>query len=65
MSIQQKEELKKMIEEIAVDVNGKMKIPCKKAFALSKEKDVSLKIIGDVCNEQNIRIGQCQLGCFQ
>jgi hypothetical protein len=40
------------------------RLTCEKAHALGKELDVSLEKIGAVCNELNIRIKTCQLGCF-
>ena len=40
------------------------RLTCEKAHELRKELDVSLAEIGAVCNELNIRIKDCQLGCF-
>ena len=40
------------------------RLTCGKAHELGKELDVSLEVIGAVCNELNIRIKDCQLGCF-
>lgn len=40
------------------------RLTCEKAHELEKEMDVPLKEIGAVCNEMNIRIKDCQLGCF-
>ncbi len=54
------EEQKNEIREAAKD----NKLPCAMAFKLSKELDLSLKAIGEFCNEENIRIKNCQLGCF-
>lgn len=47
------------------EVDGKKKLNCAQAFGLAKELGVSIKQIGDLCNEQNIRICNCQLGCFK
>jgi len=54
------DEQKQKIRDAAKD----NKLPCAKAFQLSKELDLSLKAIGEFCNEENIRIKNCQLGCF-
>jgi hypothetical protein len=54
------DEQKNKIREAAKD----NKLPCAKAFQLSKELDLSIKAIGEFCNEENIRIKNCQLGCF-
>jgi hypothetical protein len=54
----------KKIIEAAVPVEGKLKLPCKKAFQLAAEHGLSLKEIGDICNAEGIKIINCQLGCF-
>lgn len=54
------DEQKQNIRDAAKD----NKMPCAKAFLLAKQLDLSLKEIGDFCNEENIRIKNCQLGCF-
>lgn len=54
------EEQKQAIRDAAVDG----KLPCAKAFKLSAELDLSLREIGRFCNEEGIRIKNCQLGCF-
>ena len=40
------------------------RLTCEKAHELGKELDVPLREIGAVCNELNIKIKDCQLGCF-
>ena len=58
-------ELIKKIEKSVVESDGKKKFYCTKAFELAKEYGVELKDIGQYCNDNNIRIAKCQLGCFQ
>lgn len=41
------------------------KIACRQCFEIAQAQAVSLKIVGDVCNEESIRITACQLGCFK
>jgi hypothetical protein len=41
------------------------KIACRQCFEIAQEHGVSLKAIGDACNEKSIRITACQLGCFR
>jgi|OpeIllAssembly_1097287.scaffolds.fasta_scaffold1512110_2 hypothetical protein len=43
-------------------VNGKLS--CEQAHSLGKELDVPLRDIGAVCNELQLKITACQLGCF-
>ncbi len=40
------------------------RLTCEKAHALAGELKVPLREIGALCNELNIKIAACQLGCF-
>ena len=55
-----KETLKEAVRKAARDG----RLSCEMAHELGKEHDVPLQEIGVVCNELNIRISACQLGCF-
>ncbi len=59
------EELKGVIEEKVFEKDGHRKLQCSVAFGLSAEHEIDLQEIGRVCNENGIRICQCQLGCFE
>jgi len=37
---------------------------CAEAFKLAKKHEVKIIEIGRICNQNNIRICKCQLGCF-
>jgi hypothetical protein len=53
----------KLIESIrAASVNNRL--TCEKAHELSRILNISLKEIGEACNELHIKIAACQLGCF-
>lgn len=54
------DEQKREIREAAVDG----KLACARAFQLSVELDLSLREIGQFCNEEGIKVAHCQLGCF-
>ncbi len=58
------EELKKIIMAAATKKEGKLRLSCAQAFALSTQINGSLEDIGRLCNELKIKIIQCQLGCF-
>lgn len=58
-------EKKKLVLDSAVDVDGKKKMPCAKAFQINRENGISLMEIGKICNEEKVKIVQCQLGCFK
>lgn len=44
-------------------VNGKL--ACAVAYKLSRQLNVGLRQIGQLANDEGIRISQCQLGCFR
>ena len=50
--------------ERAQDIDGRKKLACSEAFELAQEFGVEVAEIGRICNQQNIRICKCQLGCF-
>ncbi|MDI6717391.1 MAG: hypothetical protein QME63_10700 [Actinomycetota bacterium] len=54
------EEVLKKVKEASK--NGR--ISCTAARELGKELNVSLRMIGDACNELKIKIYACELGCF-
>lgn len=54
------EELRSKISGTATE--GKMK--CAQALAIAKELKTSPKRVGDMLNDMNIKIINCQLGCF-
>ena len=43
-------------------VNGKL--PCTVAFKIAEELKISTREVGETCNNLNIKISSCQLGCF-
>ena len=55
-----KEALKEAVKNAAME----NRLTCEKAHELGKELGVTLQEIGAVCNEQQIKIKTCQLGCF-
>jgi hypothetical protein len=54
------EKLEKEIQDSLVDG----KLPCAVAFNIAKKLNVSPKEVGDTANRINIKIKNCQLGCF-
>ncbi|HJO93142.1 MAG TPA: hypothetical protein QF753_07070 [Victivallales bacterium] len=53
------------IKNNCVEKDGKCKLSCPAAFNIAKELGVDLKKITEVCNTNNIKINNCQLGCFE
>lgn len=68
MEIERKEEnmpvSKEALREAVSTAAVENRLTCEKAHELGRELNVSLREIGAVCNELNIRIKACQLGCF-
>jgi len=58
------ERLTDAVMERAVDVDDKKKLSCSQAFELAKELNAAVVEIGRICNQHDVRICQCQLGCF-
>ncbi|SDC23939.1 hypothetical protein SAMN04488698_10525 [Candidatus Frackibacter sp. WG12] len=54
-------------EEVIEAINEKASdkaLKCKVAQELAEELGVSTRRIGEIANEVNIKIKNCQLGCF-
>jgi hypothetical protein len=54
------ENIEKEIQDSLVDG----KLPCAVAFGIAKKLKVSPRQVGDTANKLNIKIKNCQLGCF-
>ena len=59
------EEKKKLVLSSTVEVEGRATLPCEKALRISRENDISLKEIGEICDAEKVKITNCQLGCFR
>lgn len=57
--------LQKLVLEFAVEHDGRKTLSCARAFEIHRQHDVPLAEIGRICNENNIKIRACQLGCFR
>jgi len=45
--------------------DGRKTLTCAEAFELAKKFEIEIMEIGRICNQNNIRIRKCQLGCFK
>jgi len=52
-------ENEKLIVNAAVQREGKKILACAQAFRLSKEHNISLKEIGETCDQHDIKIKSC------
>jgi hypothetical protein len=55
---------RKLVEKAILEKAKGGKIPCPVCFKIAEELGISKKEIGEILNEMKIKIGQCQLGCF-
>jgi hypothetical protein len=58
-------ENEKIVINASAPREGKKVLSCAQAVKLSKEHGISLKEIGEACNQHGIKIIECQLGCFE
>ena len=58
------DELTKIILDRSRDVEGRRTLTCVQALGLAAELGVEPARIGHICDQQNIRLGSCQLSCF-
>ena len=56
-----------MDEKLEMEIQASLvdgKLPCAVAFKIAKKLKVSPRQVGDTANRLNIKIMNCQLGCF-
>ena len=63
--MKEKSELIEAVIRAARDVKGQKRLACVEAFGLAKRFGVEKMEIGRVCNAHEIKISNCQLGCFE
>lgn len=59
------EEVVAAVKTAAVERDGRTVLRCSDAFKLAEEHSVAVAVLGKICNENGIKIVQCQLGCFK
>ncbi|MHC4158034.1 MAG: hypothetical protein ACYS18_02730 [Planctomycetota bacterium] len=59
------QDLIEAVVEKAKELDGRRQLTCKEAFGLAEEFGTEILEVGRICNQQNIRIRHCQLGCFK
>jgi hypothetical protein len=58
-------ENEKLIINATVLRGDRKTLTCAQAFTLSQDHSISLKEIGEACNQHGIKIIDCELGCFK
>lgn len=56
---------RKKLEEVILEKAKDGKLPCAICFKIAEDFGISKREMGQILNEINIRITQCQLGCFE
>ncbi|UCD51898.1 MAG: hypothetical protein JSW27_04530 [Phycisphaerales bacterium] len=59
------QEKTRLVLEQVTETDGKQTMPCAAAFRVHREHGIALAEIGRICNENGVRIRNCQLGCFK
>ncbi len=55
-----------LVEAVLRPGNGdREKLTCAEAFELAKKFDAQIAEIGRICNQNDVKICKCQLGCFK
>jgi len=60
-----KEELINEILKQSLKEGDSVKLTCAGALAIAEQFGVEPLEVGNICNERNIKLYQCQLGCFR
>jgi hypothetical protein len=61
MTATKDEEIRAAVREAAPDGRA----PCRSLLAIAERLGVEPGDVGRACNEMNVRIYECQLGCFR
>jgi len=59
------EELTASVKAVCVERDGRLTLRCADAFQVAKKASTDLATIGRICDENGIKVVQCQLGCFK
>ena len=62
--MESQEKLTKIVLERSKEVGDRRILTCAQALSLAAELGVEPIRIGRICDQENIRLGGCQLGCF-
>lgn len=59
------EKLINTILKLSFKDGDKVKLTCDSALKIAEQMGVKPLVVGNFCNDHNIRLCQCQLGCFE
>jgi len=53
------------VREAAVEADGRNTLSCAEALRIAQAMAMDFMDVGAICNEEKIKLVQCQLGCFK
>lgn len=53
-----------IIDKYCTIKDNKKYITCAIVFEIAKELNVNVSVIGKICNQEKIKLKNCQIGCF-
>ena len=53
-----------LMELLQTKAGDAKRLPCAEAFSIAHDLDLSVGEVGTACDELEIKIVSCQLGCF-
>lgn len=56
---------KKVLAKVTEVAGEDKRLPCAKAMKIAEELGVAPKRVGEAADELKVKIGACQLGCFE
>ncbi len=56
--------LKAALQGHVKEIDGHQSLSCHRAHVMAEDLGVELQQIGQICHEEQIKIVDCQLGCF-
>lgn len=62
--MENKEHILAALRNASIEKGGKRYITCARVFELAEHLGIERRLAGDFCNEADIKISGCQLGCF-
>ncbi len=60
----ERESIEERAKQRILEEAPQQRLACRKAFALAGELGLKVAEIGRLCDELNVKITHCQLGCF-
>ena len=59
------ERISKAVSGATTEVEGRKTLSCSDALCIASELGVEPQAIGRICDENQVKIIKCQLGCFE